>query len=82
MSVEDLEEARKRVIGSKQTLRALEKDQARLVFLAQDADPVLQKKIQDACQEKGVPIEGISTMVALAQIVNIEVKTAAATILR
>ena len=45
---------KKTVVGKKQTLRALLRDEAETVFLAKDADLHVTKEIADVCKEKNI----------------------------
>ena len=49
-----------RVVGAKQTRRALADGRAVRVFLAEDADPGVTDPIEVLCAEHGVPVERIS----------------------
>ena len=48
-----------RVVGAKQTRRALKDGRAKRVYMAKDADPrLLQPLVQEACKEKIEPHPG------------------------
>ena len=49
---EMLKQADKRVVGSKQVLRALNEDKAARVFLGRDADGFIYHRINGLCEEK------------------------------
>ena len=57
--LEELSTAQK-VVGVKQSLRALREGRARKVFLACDADPAVTVRVEDACAS--VPVERDFTM--------------------
>jgi len=46
-----------RVVGLKQTLRALQQDRVRVVYLANDVDEHIKRKIVNACAERGVELK-------------------------
>lgn len=72
-----------RVVGYKQTLRALKQDQAARVLLAADAEEVLVQQISDACQEKGLLVEKTTfSQSDLGKLCKIEVGASVVTILR
>ncbi|NLP44388.1 MAG: 50S ribosomal protein L7Ae-like protein [Peptococcaceae bacterium] len=78
---ESLQKAQKVVIGIKQTTRALESKEVRMVFLAQDAEAKLLKPIREMCAAKGIPIEEVATMKELGKACKIQVGAAAVAIL-
>ena len=78
---ESLQKAQKVVIGIKQTTRALESNEVRMVFLAQDAEAKLLKPIREMCAAKGIPIEEVATMKELGKACKIQVGAAAVAIL-
>ena len=54
--VQVLHDPKTRIVGLKQTLRALLQDRVVQVYLADDADEHIRRKISSACAERGVPI--------------------------
>ena len=59
--IEQLKQENK-VVGAKQTRRALKDHRAKRVYMAQDADPrILQPLVQEAVRQQ-VPLEQVSTM--------------------
>jgi len=73
--------AKKKTVGTKQTLKAVEKDQAKKVFIAADAEPHVTKPIVQLCNVKGIPVITVQTMLALGKVCGIEVGCAAAAII-
>ncbi len=69
-----------KVVGAKQTRRALESGKAKTVFLAQDADPRLTDAIAALCDEKGVTVERVPSMKELGRACGISVGAAIAAI--
>ncbi len=70
-------EAKNKVIGLKQTLRAIQQDKACIIYLANDVDEHILKKIKLASRGKDVKI--ITTRVGkkeLGQICRIDVNAA------
>lgn len=70
------------VIGKKQTLRALSRDEARLVYLSKDADLHVTKPIADVCKAKNIEILYYDSMKELGASVGIGVNAAAAAVLK
>jgi len=73
---------KKIVIGKKQTLRALSRDEAKLVYLSKDADLHVTKPIADVCKEKNIEIIYYDSMKELGASVGISVNAAAAAVLK
>ena len=71
-----------RVVGAKQSRRAIADGNAARVFLAEDADPGLTDPIRAMCAEKGVPVESVSGMRALGAACGISVGAAVAVLLQ
>ena len=67
-----------KVVGAKQTKRALRDGKAARVFLAQDADPMLTEPVEALSQELQVEVEWISTMKDLGNACGIAVGAAVA----
>ena len=72
---------RPKVVGVKQTKRALCDGRAVLVYLAQDADPRVTGPIETLCGEKGVPVEQVASMKELGSACGIAVGSAVAALL-
>ncbi len=77
-----MEDNNKIVIGKKQTLRALQRDEAERVYISKDADLHVTREITDACSEKGIEITYFDTMKELGASVGISVNAAAAAVLK
>ena len=79
---EQLKLPQRRVVGTKQVLRAVKSGQAARVYLCKDADEFIYRQIESACEEHKVPIIPADSMEALGKYCLIGVKTAAAAILK
>ena len=73
---------RSRVVGVKQSRKAIAQGQAAKVFLACDADPELLDSLAKSCEENGVPVEGNCTMAQLGTACRISVGAAIAVLLK
>lgn len=73
---------KKIVIGKKQTLRAINKDEAIKVYISKDADLHVTKPIADVCKEKHIEIVYFENMKDLGASVGISVNAAAAAVLK
>jgi len=82
MSLERLKTARNRTIGTKQTVKAVEKGQAAMVFIAKDAEEFVVRDVIRLCGEKQVELVYVDTMAALGKACGIEVGAATAAIVK
>ena len=71
----------RRAAGLKQTLRAISTGRAVQVFLAQDADPEIQKTVRELALKCQIPLEVVESMKELGKACGIQVQAAAAAIL-
>lgn len=74
-------QARRKMVGTKQTLKALEKGEAVMVLLAGDADKKISAPVEALAGDKGIEIVYVETMSSLGKICGIKVKAAAAAII-
>ena len=71
-------EKNSKVVGAKQTLKALQKGSAKVVYVAEDADERVVRQVIELAKDQGLPIIKVETMIQLGKECNIEVKTATA----
>ncbi len=83
MSIEELKKAQKKVVGTKQTIKSLEKHSEHVdkVYIAKDAEDHVIQPIQQLAQTKQVEIVFVNSMHELGQMCGIKVKAAVAAIL-
>lgn len=81
MSLERLSKARKKTIGSKQTLKAVDQNQAKLVFVAKNAEKHIIDPILQACSVKSITVIMVESMQLLGKACGIEVGCASTAIL-
>ncbi len=72
----------KNIIGKKQTQRALIKDRASSVYIAENADKQVVKDIIEISNEKKIEIVYVDTMENLGKMFGIDVKAAVAATLK
>ena len=77
MTLEALKTA-KRVIRIKQVAKAVKREAATEVFIADDADAKVVEPLETLCTEQNVPVSRVSSMKELGTACNIEVGAAAA----
>lgn len=73
---------KKTVIGKKQTLRALARNEAEKVYISRDADFHVTKPIEDACRAQNIEIVYFDNMKDLGESCGIDVNAAAAAVLK
>lgn len=69
------------VIGTKQTVKAVELGNAVHVFVAQDADPRMVTRIIQLCEQRGVKLTRVDTMRNLGRTCGIEIGAAMAALI-
>lgn len=72
----------KKTVGIKQTLKAVDRGKAEVVFIARDAEEKLVEGLKQACLKNSVEIIYVDSMKQLGKACNIEVGAAAAAILK
>ncbi len=80
MQVNELSNNPKLFIGVKQTTKVLSNNQAKVVFIAKDAEQHVVRRIIQLATEKNVEIIFIETMKELGRACNIDVGAATAVI--
>ncbi len=68
------------VVGAKQLRKALQKGQAKCVYLAQNADPALTEPLEGLSQGLGRPVVWVRSMADLGRACGIDVGAVAAAI--
>lgn len=82
MALEALKQAEQRTVGIKQTEKAVARQAAAIVYIAADADERVTAKLQEMCDEYNVPLDCSETMLSIGRACNINVKAAAAAVLK
>ena len=77
-----LNNADKRIVGTKQLLRAIQKKQVTHVFVAEDADEFVYRRVRTAAEDANIPVTVVPTMKELGEACHIQVPTASAGILQ
>jgi len=81
VDVERLKAAAQRAVGTNQTAKAISRGQARVVFVALDADRRVTEPLLRSARERGVEVVQVPSMAALGRACGIAVGAAAAAIL-
>ena len=79
MSAEGL--TKEKVVGLKQTKKAIAAGKAAMVYLAKDADPKLTEPLCAMCQLANIEVVNDHTMAELGKVCGIAVGTAACAVL-
>ena len=69
------------VVGAKQLKKAVKAGRARIVFLAENADPAVTEPLETLCGDNHIPITWVGRMEDLGRACGIEVGAAAAAVL-
>jgi large subunit ribosomal protein L7A len=80
--VVELLKTKEKVIGAKQTKKAVEHGKLEAVFIASDADQRVVGPIKQICETKGISIYYVDTMKQLGKAAGIDVGAAVAGILK
>lgn len=80
MALRRLSLARKKTVGTKQTIKAIERGLAKVVFIAQNADRHVVEPIIQSCREKAILVISVDSMQSLGKACGIDVGCAAAAV--
>ena len=73
--------SQEKVVGVKQSRKAIREGRARRVYLACDADPAITDPIAASCAQAGIPVETDYTLTQLGQSCRITVGAAVVAVL-
>lgn len=76
MSYEKVQQAKKKRIGLKQTMKCIELRDADEVVIAEDADPHIISQILYTCRQNEIPISYVDSMKKLGKTCGIDVGAA------
>ena len=71
-----------KVVGVKQSRKAIDQTRAAKAFFAVDADPMLVEALRQRCEEKGVPVESGFSCAELGRACRISVGASVAVLLK
>lgn len=78
MSDEALLDKRRRIVGKKQTLKAILAGSAKVVYIARDAEKDVTDEIRNLCLQRGITLKDVETMRQLGKSCGIEIGAAVA----
>ncbi len=79
---QQLRQGNRRVVGTKQVLRAVRDGRAAQVYLCKDADEFLYRQVQALCEAHKVPVTLMDHMAELGKLCLVSVPTATAALLK
>jgi len=80
--MQELRATKKRVVGMKQTIKAIKSGAADKVYMANDADDFIKQSVLDACIDKNIQIIYANSMKELGDACGIDIGTSTAAILK
>lgn len=80
--MKDPDEPSRKIVGTKQVLKALKFNQVKKVYIASDADESVKLSVVDSCKRMEIDTEEITTMYELGVEFGISVGAATAAILK
>lgn len=81
MSYEKVLQTKNFIVGTKQTVKALNSGTVQEVVLAKDADAKVLAKVEDAAKKTGVPVMYVDSMKKLGKACGIQVGATAVAII-
>lgn len=81
MSLEVLKNSKK-TIGTRETMKAVEKGTAVKVFIAKDAEAHIIMPLSNLCSRKNIPIEEVDSMAMLGEACGIDVGAASVGVIK
>jgi len=82
MDVERLRSSKNKIIGLKQTIKAIKNDSVDVVYIANDADEPIKNSILEECRGKDIQIVQVDTMKKLGEACGIDVNASCASLLK
>jgi len=82
MSYEKVKKASNKIIGTKQTVKALKSGEVIEVFIALDVDSKIKNRVIETAREMNVPITTVDSMQKLGKACGIDVGAATVAITR
>lgn len=82
MSYDKVLQAKEIVVGTKQTVKALQAGKVKEIVVAVDADDRVIKPVLDVAKEHQIPVSKVDSMKKLGKVCGVEVKASAVGIIR
>jgi large subunit ribosomal protein L7A len=82
-AVQQIKDVKEKIVGLKQTLRAMQQGKVKMVYVADDIEEHVLRKISDACRETNVPLKRLGyCQCELGRFCQIEVGAAVVALLK
>jgi len=81
MPLERIKQAKKITVGTKQTMKAVQKGAAKAVFVARGADDHVVEPLLKMCEERLIEVVTVDTMAELGKAAGIQVGAASVAII-
>ncbi len=78
--MQELKASHRRIVGLKQTVKAVKNGTAKKVYVAEDADDFIKQSVLDACSDKNIQIIYVNSMKELGDACGIDIGASTATI--
>lgn len=82
MMLTKINKTNKRVVGTKQTLKAITNEEADKVYIAKDIDQHIKEQIFEASKKYNVSVVTVESKLKLGRVCGIDVSAACATVLK
>jgi large subunit ribosomal protein L7A len=79
--MQDLRASHKKIVGLKQTVKAVRNGTAKRVYVAEDADDFIKQSVLGACSDKKLQIIYVNSMKELGDACGIEIGASTAAII-
>ena len=80
--MQELKASHKKIVGLKQTVKAVRNGTAKMVYVAEDADDFIKKSVLDACSDTKLQIIYVNNMKELGDACGIEIGASTAAIIK
>lgn len=81
MPFEELQKAKKIVVGTRQTTKAVESGAALVVYVADDAEEKVVAPLVQSCEAKGIRVCRVASMAEIGRACSIKVGAATAAVI-
>lgn len=78
--MQELKASHKRIVGLKQTVKAIKNGTAKKVYIAEDSDDFIKESVLDACSGKSLQIIYVGSMKELGDACGIDIGASTAAI--
>ncbi|MGI6359012.1 MAG: L7Ae/L30e/S12e/Gadd45 family ribosomal protein [Bacillota bacterium] len=81
-SLEHLKAVKDKVAGVKQVQKAVQRGQAKVVYMAADAEPHVLRSLRQLCEQQQIEVVTVPSMTELGKAAGIEVGSATVAVLK